>query len=176
MTSPSTPTTQSPLHVWALNLVSLACGLAALYWAADAASDKSPLLFCLALLPAPLGYGLWRRRRWGRTLALVVCWVAILSPPFLFIGALVGGWGRDSIGHGLIAVISIVWLFTLTPLAAWLLRLLTRPTTRSLFAPNDAPLSKTEKNVVSVSLGVSLLAEIVVLANVHWFEFVLKRL
>jgi hypothetical protein len=108
---------------------------------------------------------------------LFVCWLAILSPPFLFVGALLGGWKQgDSIGHGLVAVMSIVWLFTLTPLAAGLLRLLTGPTTRSLFAPNDAPLSKTEKKVVSVSLGVLLLAEIVVLANVHWFEFLLRWL
>lgn len=96
-----------------------------------------------------------------------VCWLVVFSPPFLFVGALLGAWGRDSMGHGLVALLSIIWLFTLPPLAAELLRLLTRPTARSLFAPNDAPLSKTEECVVSVSLGVVLLAEFVALANVH---------
>ncbi|MBC8872531.1 MAG: hypothetical protein H8E44_24115 [Planctomycetes bacterium] len=69
-------------------------------------------------------------------------------------GAL-GAWGRDSIGHGLVAVMSIVWLVILTPLAAGMAFFLTRPTTRSLFGPNDASLSKTEKNVMLISLGVS---------------------
>ena len=176
MTSTSTPPTPHRLHVRVLKLLSLGCGLAVVSCIFAAVDDGQLLWLGFALVPASIGYGLWRRRRWGRTLALFVCWFAMLSPPFLFVGTLLGGRGRDSIGHGLVALMSIVWLFTLTPLAGALVFALTRPAARSLFSPNDAPLSATEKRVVSVSLGVLLLAEIVVLANVGWFEFVLKWL
>jgi hypothetical protein len=71
---------------------------------------------------------------------------------------------------------SVVWVFTLTPLAGAIVFGLTRPTACSLFTPADASLSGTERTFMSVSLGVLLLAEIVVLANVHWFDFVLKLL
>ena len=42
--------------------------------------------------------------------------------------------------------------------------------------PADAPLSRTETAVMSASLGVLLAAEVLVLANVHCLDFVLKLL
>ena len=176
MTSTSTPPTPHRLHVWVLKLLSLGCGLAVVSCIFAAVDDGQLLWLAFALVPAPIGYGLWRRRRWGRTLALLVCWLVILSPPFLFVGALLGGRGRDSIGHGLVAVMSVVWLLTLTPLAGAVVFALTRPAARGQFSPSDAPLSATERTVMSVLLGVLLLAEILVLANVQLFDFALKLL
>jgi hypothetical protein len=141
-----------------------------------ALNEKSLVLLGAALIPGAIGYGLWLRHGWGRKLALFVCWLAVLSPPFLFTGAMFGGRGRDSIGHGFVAAMSIAWLFTLTPLACAVVFVLTRPAARGLFTPDDAALTRTERTVMSVSLAVVLLTEILVLANAPWFDFVLKLL
>lgn len=117
----------------------------------------TPLWLMPGVVPMVVCYSVRHRRPWGFLLVLSICWTIILSPPFLFIGAAIGGQGKDSIGHGLAAVFSGVSLVTGTPLAGWIAYRLNRPAGRKLFNRSVTPMTDVEKTLIALPTAVLLL-------------------
>lgn len=114
--------------------------------------------FAMALIPLAIAYGIWRRQRWVRAVAL---WVSVLAIPLLPLLAIATAIFSYSAGFTALVLALFLGLF-----ASLIVYFLTSPETKALFGVSAENASRRHPMVPRPALGTMLLAAVAVVGGV----------
>lgn len=165
MQAPIVSGTRQQIAAVLLKLLAIGFGLCALPFLVEGLENLlqgdrlwSLECFAMALIPLTIAYGLWRRQRWVRAVAL---WVSVLAIPLLPL--LTFAIAIFSYSAGFTALVLALFLGLLACLIVYFL---TSPETKAIFGAIPENASQRHPMIPRVVLGKILLAAVVVIGGV----------